>query len=159
MTYGNLSADGRKYMAMDAPDGIGDTGDYTLPHQQTPIAADQLKLNQVILSQNHNSETDLRGQADVKYKVSDNFELKFGTKYANKEKVVDASVLVWMPKSSLGIPGSPVTYMNQLEREGFPYKGGFMNPWVIRIILLLLTRLPMGRSTVCTMLQLKTVWV
>ena len=146
-------------MAMDAPDGIGDTGDYTLPHQQTPIAADQLKLNQVILSQNHNSETDLRGQADVKYKVSDNFELKFGTKYANKEKVVDASVLVWMPKSSLGIPGSPVTYMNQLEREGFPYKGGFMNPWVIRIILLLLTRLPMGRSTVCTMLQLKTVWV
>ena len=41
-----------------------------------------------------------------------------------KEKVVDASVLVWMPKSSLGIPGSPVTYMNQLEREGFPYKGG-----------------------------------
>jgi TonB-dependent receptor len=128
MTYGNLSADGRKYMAMDAPDGIGDTGDYTLPHQQTPIAANQLKLNQVILSQNHNSETDLRGQADVKYKVSDNFELKFGTKYANKEKVVDASVLVWMPKSSLGIPGSPVTYMNQLEREGFPYKGGFMNP-------------------------------
>ena len=44
MTYGNLSADGRKYMAMDAPDGIGDTGDYTLPHQQKPIAADQLKV-------------------------------------------------------------------------------------------------------------------
>lgn len=128
MTYGNLSADGRKYNAMDAPDGVGDTGAYTLPYTLQSIAADKLRLNQIILSQNHNSETDLRGQIDLKYKVSDRFELKWGTKYNNKEKVVNSSLLVWMPKSSLGIPGAPVTYLNQLEREGFPYRGGFMNP-------------------------------
>lgn len=128
MTYGSLSANGRKYMAMDAPDGIGDTGEYTLPYNQQNISADKLKLNQIILSQNHNSETDLRGQADLKYKVSDNFELKFGTKYNNKEKIVNSSLLVWMPKSSLGVPGAPVSYLNQFNREDFPYRGGFMNP-------------------------------
>ncbi|MBV8324951.1 TonB-dependent receptor [Chryseobacterium sp.] len=128
MTYGNLSADGKKYMAMDAPDSIGDTGTYTLPYNQQPIAADKLRLNQIILSQNRNSETDLRGQVDAKYKASDSFEFKFGTKYNNKEKTVSSSLLVWMPQSSLGIPGAPVTYLNQLEREGFPYRGGFMNP-------------------------------
>jgi len=37
------------------PDGIGDTGRYTLPYNQQVIAADKLKLNQIILSQNHNS--------------------------------------------------------------------------------------------------------
>lgn len=128
MTYGNLSADGRKYMAMDAPDGIGDTGRYTLPYNQQVITADKLRLNQIILSKNHNSETDLRGQIDIKYKVADNFEIKFGTKYNNKNKIVNSSILVWMPKSSLGIPGTPVTFLNQLEREAFQYKGGFMNP-------------------------------
>ncbi|WP_312992919.1 TonB-dependent receptor [Chryseobacterium flavum] len=128
MTYGSLSANGRKYMAMDAPDGIGDTGEYTLPYNQQNISADKLKLNQIILSQNHNSETDLCGQADLKYKVSDNFELKFGTKYNNKEKIVNSSLLVWMPKSSLGVPGAPVSYLNQFNREDFPYRGGFMNP-------------------------------
>ncbi|WP_313090656.1 TonB-dependent receptor [Chryseobacterium flavum] len=128
MTYGSLSANGRKYMAMDAPDGIGDTEEYTLPYNQQNISADKLKLNQIILSQNHNSETDLRGQADLKYKVSDNFELKFGTKYNNKEKIVNSSLLVWMPKSSLGVPGAPVSYLNQFNREDFPYRGGFMNP-------------------------------
>lgn len=128
MTYGNLSSDGRKYMAMDAPDGTGDMGRYTLPYNQQQITADKLKLNQIILSQNRNSETDLRGQIDIKYKPADNFELKFGTKYNNKNKVVNSSLLVWMPKSALGIPGAPVTYLNQLERENFPYKGGFMNP-------------------------------
>ena len=66
MTYGNLSADGKNIWQWILPDGIGDTGDYTLPHQQKPIAADQLRLNQVILSQNHNSETDLRGTGRCK---------------------------------------------------------------------------------------------
>ncbi|MCT2409253.1 TonB-dependent receptor [Chryseobacterium antibioticum] len=128
MTYGNLASDGRKYFAMDAPGGTGDPADFTLPHNQSPISANQLKLNQVILSQNRNSETDLRGQVDLKYTVSENFKLQFGSKFNNKEKVVDAAVLVWMPKSALGIPGSPVSYMSQFEQIPFPFKGGFMNP-------------------------------
>ncbi|PIF45426.1 TonB-dependent receptor [Chryseobacterium sp. 52] len=128
MAYGNLASDGRKYFAMDAPDGTGDTANFTLPHNQSLISANQLKLNQIILSQNRNSETDLRGQIDLKYKVSENFKLQFGTKFNNKEKVVDAAVLVWMPKSALGIPGAPVSYMSQFEQTSFPVNGGFMNP-------------------------------
>jgi len=128
MTYGNLSSDGRKYFAMDAPDHIGDSGNFTLPGNQASVSASQLKLNQIILSQNRNSETDLRGQTDLKYTVTDNFKLQFGTKFNNKEKVVDSSVLVWMPKSALGIPGAPVSYMSQFEQNSFPFKGGFMNP-------------------------------
>lgn len=128
MTYGNLASDGRKYFAMDAPNGVGDQAEYTLPYNQNAISGNQLKLNQVILSQNRNSETDLRGQIDMKYNVAENFKIQFGTKFNNKEKIVDAAVLVWMPKSSLGIPGSPISYMNQFEQTDFPLKGGFMNP-------------------------------
>ncbi|WP_261511205.1 TonB-dependent receptor [Chryseobacterium paludis] len=128
MTYGNLASDGRKYFAMDAPNGVGDPNGYTLPYNQNPISGNQLKLNQVILSQNRNSETDLRGQVDLKYNVAENFKLQFGTKFDNKEKVVDAAVLVWMPKSALGVPGAPVSYMNQFEQIAFPFNGGFMNP-------------------------------
>lgn len=128
MAYGNLSSDGRKYFAMDAPNGIGDQPGYTLPYNQTSISGSQLRLNQVILNQNRNSETDLRGQVDLKYSLAENFKLQFGTKFNNKEKVVDASILVWMPKSSLGIPGAPVSYMSQFEQMSFPFKGGFMNP-------------------------------
>lgn len=128
MTYGNLASDGRKYFAMDAPNGIGDQNGYTLPNNQNPISGSQLKLNQVILSQNRNSETDLRGQVDLKYKIAENFKLQFGTKFDNKEKVVDAALLVWMPKSALGVPGAPVSYMNQFEQTAFPFNGGFMNP-------------------------------
>ena len=128
MTYGNLASDGRKYFAMDAPNGVGDQNGYTLPYNQNPISGNQLKLNQVILSQNRNSETDLRGQVDLKYNVAENFKLQFGAKFDNKEKVVDAALLVWMPKSSLGVPGAPVSYMNQFEQTAFPFNGGFMNP-------------------------------
>lgn len=128
MTYGNLAPDGRKYFAMDAPNGIGDSNEYSLPYNQNPISGNQLKLNQVILNQNRNSETDLRGQVDFKYKIAKNFKLQFGTKFNNKEKIVDAAVLVWMPKSALGIPGAPVSYMSQFEQTAFPFNGGFMNP-------------------------------
>ncbi|ASK30255.1 TonB-dependent receptor [Chryseobacterium sp. T16E-39] len=128
MTYGNLASDGRKYFAMDAPDGVGDPNGYTLPYTQNPISGNQLKLNQVILNQNRNSETDLRGQVDLKYKVAENFKLQFGTKFNNKEKIVDAAVLVWMPKSALGISGASISYMNQFEQTAFPFNGGFMNP-------------------------------
>ncbi|MDV7696022.1 TonB-dependent receptor [Chryseobacterium soli] len=128
MSYGNLASDGRKYFAMDAPNGVGDQTEYTLPYNQNTISGNQLKLNQVILSQNRNSETDLRGQVDLKYTVAENFKLQFGTKFNNKEKVVDAAVLVWMPKSALGIPGAPISYMNQFGQTDFPLNGGFMNP-------------------------------
>lgn len=126
MTYGNLSA-GRKYLSIDAPDGVGDSYDMILPHNESALDPSRLHLNQIILSQNKNNEADLRANFDFKYKVNEKLTFKFGSKFLNKEKEIKASQLVWMPKAALGIPGNSHTYMNQYQTEEFPYNGGFMN--------------------------------
>lgn len=126
MTYGGLSSDGLKYMQMDSPDGIGDMGDVVKPYVQTPINADVMHLNQVILSQNNNSEKDYRAQLDLKYNLNGGDFLKFGTKLSKKDKEVMTKTLVWMPGSLLGISGAPNTYLSDLETEKYPYNGGFL---------------------------------
>ncbi|MEL4306851.1 TonB-dependent receptor [Joostella sp. CR20] len=126
MQYGNLSSDGLKYFATDAPDGIGDTGDVILPHVTTALDPSMMNLNQIILSQNNNEERDYRGQFDITNTISSSLTLKGGFKYVNKYKKVDRKVLVWMPTAALGIPNSPITTINDLETEEFPYNGGFL---------------------------------
>jgi len=114
MTYGNLSADGNKYTGI-------------LPYVQSAISPDQLKLNQVIMSQNNNQERDYRGQADFNYQTTDRLSFKSGLKFVNKRKEANSKTLVWMPPSALGIPNAQPIYMNGLATEKFPYNGGFLS--------------------------------
>lgn len=129
MTYGNLSADGRKYLAIDSPDGIGDASDIVLPHNLTDLDASKFNLYQTIISRNKNSKRDYRAQFNFNYKLNDRINLKAGGKLVDKDKNVSSSAFVWMPSKLLGIPGAaPLVYLNQLQTEGFPYNGGFLNP-------------------------------
>lgn len=126
MKYGGLSSDGKKYLKMDSPDGIGDTGDVVKPYLQTPLDAKAMHLNQVILSQNNNSETDYRGQIDLKYNLNEGNFLKFGSKMSMKNKDVKTKTLVWMPGDLLGVPNTPHTYLSDLQTENYPLNGGFL---------------------------------
>jgi TonB-dependent receptor len=129
MTYGNLSGDGLKYLTMDSPDGIGDASDIVLPHNLTELDSSKLNLYQTIISRNKNSERDYRAQFNFNYKLNDNINLKAGGKLVDKDKNFASSIFVWMPSKLLGIPGAaPLVYLNQLQTEGFPYNGGFLNP-------------------------------
>lgn len=129
MTYGNLSSDGLKYLAMDSPDGVGDASDVVLPHNLNNLDASKLYLYQNIISRNKNSERDYRAQFNFNYKLNDNINLKAGGKFINKDKTFTSSVYAWMPSKLLGIPGAaPLVYLNQLQTEDFPYNGGFLNP-------------------------------
>ncbi|WP_426276778.1 TonB-dependent receptor [Chryseobacterium sp. S-02] len=129
MTYGNLSGDGLKYLAMDSPDGTGDTSDIVLPHNLETLDPSKLNLYQTIISRNKNSERDYRAQLNFNYKLNDKINLKAGGKFVDKYKGFSSSVYVWMPSKLLGIPGAaPLVYLNQLQTEGFPYNGGFLNP-------------------------------
>lgn len=129
MTYGNLSGDGLKYLTMDSPDGIGDASDIVLPHNLTELDSSKLNLYQTIISRNKNSERDYRAQFNFNYKLNDKINLKAGGKLVDKDKNFASSIFVWMPSKLLGIPGAaPLVYLNQLQTEGFPYNGGFLNP-------------------------------
>ncbi|WP_241775027.1 carboxypeptidase-like regulatory domain-containing protein [Chryseobacterium sp. ERMR1:04] len=129
MTYGNLSSDGLKYLAMDSPDGVGDASDVVLPHNLNNLDASKLYLYQNIISRNKNSERDYRAQFNFNYKLNDNINLKAGGKLINKDKTFTSSVYAWMPSKLLGIPGAaPLVYLNQLQTVDFPYNGGFLNP-------------------------------
>ncbi|MDQ0595201.1 TonB-dependent receptor [Chryseobacterium ginsenosidimutans] len=129
MTYGNLSNDGLKYLAMDSPDGTGDAADIVLPHNLESLDPSKLSLYQTIISRNKNSERDYRAQVNFSYKLNDKINLKAGGKIVDKDKSFASSIYVWMPSKLLGIPGAaPLVYLNQLRTEGFPYNGGFLNP-------------------------------
>ncbi|HWV70532.1 MAG TPA: TonB-dependent receptor [Pseudosphingobacterium sp.] len=118
MTYGGLSADGLKYNAIDEPN--------ILPHLSQAMDASSLALNQVIISQNRNSERDHSVKIDLEHKLDNRLNLKGGLKWLNKEKDIFGKTLVWMPGARLGVPNTENVYLNQLQREGFPYKGGFL---------------------------------
>ncbi|EJL75895.1 TonB-dependent receptor [Chryseobacterium populi] len=129
MTYGNLSSDGLKYLAMDSPDGTGDASDVVLPHNLSAMDPTKIYLYQTIISRNKNSERDYRAQLNFNYKLNDRINLKAGGKLINKDKNFTSSIYVWMPSKLLGIPGAaPLVYLNQLQTENFPYNGGFLNP-------------------------------
>ncbi|WP_312091037.1 carboxypeptidase-like regulatory domain-containing protein [Chryseobacterium sp.] len=129
MTYGNLSSDGVKYLAMDSPDNVGDDSNIVLPHNLSDLDASKTYLYQSIILRNKNNERDYRAQINFDYKLNDNVSFKAGGKYIDKAKEFNSSTYIWMPSALLGIPNAkPLVYLNQLQTEGFPYNGGFLNP-------------------------------
>lgn len=126
MEYSHLAPDGKRYQKVDWPEG--DLSNETiLPHPASKVDPSKLRLNQIILAQNRNSEVDYAAKFDLGYKVSDKLQLKAGFKGLNKEKDVRAGVLVWMPKSNLGVADSKTTFLQALQKEPFPANGGFLS--------------------------------
>lgn len=124
VTYDGLATDGKKYLAMDAPDGKGDVIDAVLPHvsSTTPISADAMKLSQVIMVRSTNWEQNKRFSFNLKYTPAGPLTLKLGGKFIHKDKVVQSPYNVYVA----GIQGAAPT-MNSLGTERFPYNGGFLS--------------------------------
>lgn len=125
MKYLNLAADGKKYQAIDWPESTV-SDNVILPYPASALDADKMRLNQVMLLKNNNSERDNAFKLDLKQELSDSFTLQGGVKGLNKKKVVNSQTIVSMQASALGVANAPVTYLGQLERETFPYNGGFL---------------------------------
>jgi TonB-dependent receptor len=122
MTFNGLSSDGRMYLRMDSPNGVGGEKDNILPNNATPLNAELLRLNQVIILRVQNNENNRRAGGNLNYKVNEKLNLKFGVKYQHKNKVVDNNPLdVFLA----GIFG-PAPNMASLNREPYPFRGGFL---------------------------------
>ncbi|RBL92476.1 TonB-dependent receptor [Chitinophaga flava] len=122
-TYEGLAADGKKYLAMDAPDGKGDVMDAVLPHLSaaTPISSTSMKLSQVVMVRSTNWEENKRFGFNLKYTPDNKLHLKFGGKFIHKDKVVQSPYNVYLA----GIQGAAPT-MAGFGSEPFPYNGGFL---------------------------------
>ncbi|SEW27584.1 TonB-dependent receptor [Chitinophaga arvensicola] len=122
-TYEGLAADGKKYLAMDAPDGKGDVIDAVLPHLSaaTPISSTAMKLSQVVMLRSTNWEENKRFSFNFKYSPNNKFHLKTGGKFIHKDKVVQTPYSVYLG----GILGAAPT-MASFGSEPFPYNGGFL---------------------------------
>jgi TonB-dependent receptor len=123
MQYNNLSSDGHKYMAFDAPNGVGDAKDHILPYNATPMDPTQLKDYQNILSGSLNKENDKGGKVDLDYTAHSKLAFKFGGKMRFKTKDIEAPLTIYMP----GLGGVPAPSLSQLGTESFPYKGKYLS--------------------------------
>lgn len=121
-TYEGLT-DGKKYLAMDAPNGIGDKIDEVLPHLSatTPISPDAMRLSQVVMVRSTNWEANKRFGINLNYHPSEKLKLKFGGKVIFKDKLVETPLSIYMA----GITGKAPT-LTQIGTEPFPYNGGFL---------------------------------
>ncbi len=125
VTYEGLSSDGRKYLRMDSPDGIGDVIDNVLPHlsTSTPIDPALMRLARMTLIRSKNSEENKRAAVDFKYNASQRLTLKFGGKFIHKEKSVDNAPYTITMAGLMGIPAPSIA---DLGTDPFPYNGGFL---------------------------------
>lgn len=122
MQFNNLSSDGKMYLAMDSPNGIGGSIDNVMPNNATAINADSLKLNQVINIRIRNSEQDERFGFNLTHATTAKLTLKMGGKFQHKVKSVDnAPNDVYLA----GILG-PAPSLSSMQREPYPYAGGFL---------------------------------
>lgn len=123
VSYDGLASDGKKYLAMDSPDGVGDEIDQILPHlsSSTPISAEAMKISQVVNIRNTNHESNRRAGLNLKYTISNMLKIKFGGKYINKYKEVETPYSIYLA----GMNG-PAPSLASLGTEAYPYRGGFL---------------------------------
>jgi TonB-dependent receptor len=122
LQYGGLSSDGKKYLKMDSPNGVGDEIDHVLPEVLSPIDPTQMKLSQVILIQSKNAEQNKRLSANLKYKAGNDLNFKFGGKFIHKTKMVENALTNIYLAGVLG----PAPAIGSLHTDVFPYNGGFL---------------------------------
>jgi TonB-dependent receptor len=123
VSYEGLSSDGKKYLAMDSPEGLGDYIDNILPHlsASTPISAEAMKLTQVVNIRSTNQERNKRAGVDFKYRTSNSLTFKFGGKYIHKNKEVENPYSIYLA----GVNGAAPS-LASLSTEPYPYRGGFL---------------------------------
>lgn len=129
--FGGLSADGKKYLKGDAPDGIGDDPMNIQAHlvnKAETMDASKLTLQQLVITQFNNSEEDKTAQVNGRLELSPKLTLKAGIKYRHKTREgINFASHVYVPNAALGVPDAPALLsLSQLQRTGFPRKGGFM---------------------------------
>jgi len=128
--FGGLAADGKKYLAMDSPDGTGDDGMHIQAHPNNPnevMDPSKLTLQQLVIASLDNSDQDKVVQLNLKHTVNSKFTLKYGAKYRNKQRDgINQASYVYLPGAALGIPNSPALIpLNSLQTTTFPTRGGF----------------------------------
>lgn len=124
-SYEGLAPDGKKYLRMDAPNGVGDAIDAVLPHlsASTPIDATQMKLARITLLRSGNNEKNKRIAFNLKYNGSENLHVKFGGKFIHKDKYIANNPFdVYMT----GLAGKAAPSIAELGTEPFPHNGGFL---------------------------------
>ncbi|TWF39943.1 TonB-dependent receptor [Chitinophaga polysaccharea] len=124
VTYDGLAPDGKKYLAMDAPNGAGDRMDAVLPHLSatSTISPEAMTLSQVIMLRSTNWEANKRFGINMNYHPSEKLKIKFGGKLIHKDKLVESPMNVYMA----GIAGKAPT-LTQIGTEPYPYNGGFLS--------------------------------
>lgn len=122
-SYEGMASDGKKYLAMDSPDGTGDVIDDILPHLSaaTPISAETMKLSQIVNVRSTNNERNKRLGINLKYTPVNRLTLKFGGKLIHKEKQVENPYSIYLA----GVAGAAPT-LADIGTEAYPYKGGFL---------------------------------
>ncbi|QIH32722.1 TonB-dependent receptor [Sphingobacterium sp. DR205] len=123
VSYDGMAADGKKYLAMDSPDGEGDYIDKILPQlsSTTPISAEAMKLTQVVNIRSKNQESNKRAGINLKYTPSSSLTIKVGGKFIHKDKNVENPYSVYVA----GVSG-PAPTLAGLGTEPYPYRGGFL---------------------------------
>jgi len=121
--YDGLASDGKKYLAMDSPDGSGDYIDHILPHlaSTTAISAEAMQLTQVVNIRSKNQERNKRVGINLKYTPSNSLIVKFGGKFIHKDKQVENPYSIYLA----GLSGAAPT-LASLGTEPYPYRGGFL---------------------------------
>lgn len=124
MQYNNLSSDGKMYLKMDSPNGLGGSIDDVLPNNATPLDPNKLLLNQVLILYPRNDEENKRIAANLKYAVNSKFNLKFGAKFQHKYKSIDNNPTDVYVAGTQGAAPS----LSGFDREPYPFNGGFLKP-------------------------------
>jgi TonB-dependent receptor len=124
MTYTGLSSDGKMYLKMDSPNGIGGSIDHVLPNNSTPVDPDKLLLNDIMIVNLKNNERNERAATNLKYAVNSKLNLKFGAKFQDKYKSVDNSPVDVYVAGILG--AAPA--LSSFQTEPYPFNGGFLKP-------------------------------
>ncbi|RFM26150.1 TonB-dependent receptor [Deminuibacter soli] len=130
--FGGLASDGKKYLAMDSPDGKGDDAMSIQAHPNNPaelMDPTKLTLQQLVIAALDNSDKDKVVQVNLKHTVNSRFSLKYGAKYRNKQRDgINQASYVYLPGAALGIPNSPaLLQLSSLQRTSFPNRGSFFS--------------------------------
>lgn len=121
-----LSADGKKYLLQDSPDGVGQDPLYITAQPNNAsetISPNQLTLSSLSILQLNNRENDQVGQLNVIHQTNDRLKLKTGVKYRSKSKRgINSAQLVQVPDGS-----KPAITLSSLQTENFPNRDNFFS--------------------------------
>lgn len=129
--FEETSGDGRMYTNFDAPDGRGvnlSNPNLTLTNPADFMDAERLMLQQLIIYQIDQRETDNVQEVNFSYEANQRLNFKVGGKFRQKAVEGMFTPLVFLPNAILGIPNSaPPQFLTDFDRMPFPIAGGLFN--------------------------------